>query len=74
MNVHFTNARNLLARAALPDRTLGGFVNAALDGSGQTKRLPSTLKGAGQDLFEVVTLPPRAVLALGKGVVSLFQR
>ncbi len=71
MNVHFTNARNLLARAVLPDRTYANFLNAALDGSGQTRKLPATVKGVGQDLFEVVALPPKALLELGKGI---FQR
>lgn len=70
VNIHFANAKKLLVSALLPDRTGSRFVNAALDGTGRSKPLPETLKGVGEDLFEVVANPPKALLELGRGLLK----
>lgn len=64
MNLNFRAARDVLFKAALPDRAVAGFVNAALDGSGQTSKLSATLKGLKEDAFEVAKAPSAITRAL----------
>lgn len=68
MNVHLANARSLISKALLPDKTVAGFVNAALDGTGKTSRTKATLQGLGQDAFELAVNPPRALVELGRAL------
>ncbi len=68
MNVHFANARSLMKKALLPDRTVGGFMDAALDGSGKSSRTKAALKGLGQDVFELAVNPAKALVELGRGL------
>lgn len=69
MNVHFSRAGQLLKAAVLPDRTVGRFVNAALDGSSQRKNAyAEAAKGLGQDAFELAVNPAKALVALGRGL------
>ena len=66
-NLHFANARNLLKKAFLPDRTVARFTDAALDGSGQKSKAKETLRGLGEDVFELAVNPAKALVELGRG-------
>ncbi len=68
MNIHFKNALNLMKTAVLPDKAMSGLVGAALDGTGKTNKLTATVKGLGEDAFEVVKNPPLALIEVYKGL------
>lgn len=67
MNVHLQNAKQLLKTAFLPDKTVRGLVDGALDGTGRRGAAP-VLKGLGEDVFEVVANPVKALVELGRAI------
>jgi hypothetical protein len=67
MNVHLQNARKLMVSAVLPDKTVRGLVDGALDGTGRRGARP-LLRGIGEDAFELVANPVRALVELGRAV------
>ncbi|MEN9800496.1 MAG: hypothetical protein RL653_4193 [Pseudomonadota bacterium] len=65
MNIHLQAAKRLMVSAVLPDRTVGGLVDAALDGTGRRGAGP-VLRGLREDAFEVVVNPFKALVELGR--------
>lgn len=68
MNVHLARARDLMLKAVLPDRAIGAFVNAALDGTGQKSRLGAAWKGLTEDAFEASVNAAEALRELRKAI------
>ncbi|MFN7132007.1 MAG: hypothetical protein ACK4N5_07985 [Myxococcales bacterium] len=68
MTTPLARARSILVRSLLPDRTVAGFVDAALDGSGRRSRAGGALAGLKEDAFELVTAPRDLFVALGRAV------
>lgn len=68
MNIHLSRAGQLLKHAVLPDRAISRFVGAALDGSGSQNKGTAALKGLGEDAFELVANPARALVELGRAL------
>ncbi len=68
MNVHLQSARDRLVRSLLPDRTVAGFVDAALDGSGKRSKLSGALKGMKEDVFELASAPRGIFVDLGNAL------
>jgi len=56
------NTRTLARTAVLPDKTVGGFIDAALDGSGSSRPALGAARGAAQDVFEAVVNPGKIVV------------
>lgn len=68
MNAHLTRARELMLKAILPDRAVGAFVNAALDGTGRQSRLGAAWKGLTEDVFEASANATEALRELRKAI------
>lgn len=67
MNVHLQNAKRLMTSAVLPDRTVRGLVDGALDGTGRRGAAP-LLQGLREDAFEAVVNPVKALIELGRAL------
>lgn len=67
MNIHLQAAKRLMRSALLPDKTVAGWVDAALDGTGRRGAGP-VLRGLREDTFEVVVNPFKALVELGRAI------
>ncbi|MBM4380337.1 MAG: hypothetical protein FJ086_13740 [Deltaproteobacteria bacterium] len=67
MDVHLQTARKLTVSAVLPDKAIRGLVDAALDGTGRRGARP-VLHGLGEDAFELVANPVKALVELGRAI------
>jgi hypothetical protein len=68
INTHFNDAKIAFVMALAPDKAASGFIHAALDGTGKTSRTREALKGAKEDVFEVLPQLARGVSELFKGL------
>lgn len=71
--IHFERARNRFQSGLLPDKAMGGFVNAALDGTGRLHPWKEAARGLAKDAREFLPDTFAGATEVARGVVAAFQ-